>query len=298
MKRWIGAIADRIAPGAVILLYHRVAELDSDPQLLAVHPKNFEAHLAILRDIANPTALTELGTKRGSVAVTFDDGYADNVEIAAPLLEAYSVPATIFVATGYCTAGRELWWDELERLLLPASDWNVEMRHDPTPQHRAYRELSATLRNAPVAERDRVLAELRVRAGISAAARATHRPLTVAQLRAIGGPLTVGAHTVWHPQLSALPPAEQRSEIVESKRQLEAWTGKRVTSFAYPFGGANDFSDDAVRFAREAGFELACANVPGTVRASTSRFALPRLLVRNWSGDEFRRRLGRLLERP
>ena len=99
----------------------------------------------------------------------------------------------------------------------------------------------------------------------------------------------VGAHTSSHGTLSALPVAAQRSEIVESKARLEEITGRAVTSFAYPFGGRADYTPMTVGLVREAGFALACSNVPGLVRRRTDPFQLPRVLVRNWDAGNIRR---------
>src|SRR4051794_20071252 len=117
--RWLlerrGAIA--------ILLYHRVTALDSDPQQLAVTPEHFDEHLRVLREICTPVELADVPRMlrarrlpKRPVAVTFDDGYRDNLHEAKPLLERHGVPATVFVASGYVGSGREFWWDELERL--------------------------------------------------------------------------------------------------------------------------------------------------------------------------------------
>ena len=240
------ALVDRFAPGAVVLLYHRVTELDSDPQLLAVKPSNFEAQLDVLKSVATIVPLRELqetiarrGSGRGLAAITFDDGYADNFEIAKPLLEARAIPATVFVSSGFVRSGRGFPWDA------------------PGP---------------------------------------SNRPMTVGEVRALKSELIdVGAHTVWHPRLSSLSKGEQEAEIRDSKRELEEWLGAPVTAFAYPFGDYRDFTRASMRFARDAGFELACANYAGMTRAKTNRFAIPRVLVRDWTAGEFRERLRRFL---
>jgi peptidoglycan/xylan/chitin deacetylase (PgdA/CDA1 family) len=111
--------------GAIILLYHRVSQLPTDPQLLCVTPGHFAEHLEILRKEYVPIGLQELSQvyqegkfSRRAVVVTFDDGYYDNLANAKPLLETHDIPATVFVTTGYVGSRRECWWDELERLLL------------------------------------------------------------------------------------------------------------------------------------------------------------------------------------
>jgi peptidoglycan/xylan/chitin deacetylase (PgdA/CDA1 family) len=106
-------------------MYHRVAELPSDPFSLAVSPQHFAEHLEALRKYGRPTSLRQLTQtlqhgKRPhrAIVVTFDDGYTDNLYNAKPLLERYDFPATAFVTTGHIGERREFMWDELERLLL------------------------------------------------------------------------------------------------------------------------------------------------------------------------------------
>jgi peptidoglycan/xylan/chitin deacetylase (PgdA/CDA1 family) len=117
--------ANLVAPPAIILLYHRVNALASDPQRLCVSPKNFGEQLEIVRRLGEPITLSTIddvlhrGTGgRRQVVVTFDDGYADNLHNAKPQLERFDVPATVFVATRHVRAGSEFWQDELEKMLL------------------------------------------------------------------------------------------------------------------------------------------------------------------------------------
>src|SRR5262249_44705633 len=89
--------------------------------------------------------------RRGTVVVTFDDGYADNATTALPLLERYDVPATCFVTTSAVASSREFWWDELERLLLERVDLPPELRLEAGGQEHVW-----TLREGvPAAERPR-----------------------------------------------------------------------------------------------------------------------------------------------
>ncbi len=118
-------LKNKIFPGALILMYHRIAEADSDPWSLCVTPKHFAEHLEVVRQYGNPLPLPELTKKLGdrqpvhrSIVITFDDGYADNFYNAKPLLEKYDIPATVFITTGGIDQKHEFWWDELDRLLL------------------------------------------------------------------------------------------------------------------------------------------------------------------------------------
>ena len=117
--RWLRS---RFANGVLTLGYHRIAQVARDPYSTCVAPQHFEQHLAVLRQRACPISLGELvsGLERGklprrAVVLTFDDGYAETLSQAKPLLKHYQVPATVFVTTGYL--GREFWWDELDRIV-------------------------------------------------------------------------------------------------------------------------------------------------------------------------------------
>src|SRR5262245_38761050 len=115
----------RFTSQALILMYHRVTELPNDPYLLAVTPKHFAEQLEVIRRYGVPMRLLQFvevlragHIPNRAVVVTFDDGYADNLYQAKPLLARYEIPATIFVTAGQVGSQREFWWDELDRLLL------------------------------------------------------------------------------------------------------------------------------------------------------------------------------------
>ena len=114
----------RKAAVGLILMYHRIGVSGLDPWGLAVSPAHFAEHLAVLRQHGRTAPLARVvetlrdGTLPSrTLVVTFDDGYADNLYNARPLLERYDVPATVFVATGHIGSDREFWWDELEEIL-------------------------------------------------------------------------------------------------------------------------------------------------------------------------------------
>jgi peptidoglycan/xylan/chitin deacetylase (PgdA/CDA1 family) len=114
--RWLRS---RFAGGALILGYHRVAEARHDPGAMCVSPRHFAEQLAVVRDCAQPVPLRQLLSYLADgrlpprlIAFTFDDGYADNLSHAWPLLERFGVPATLFIATGY--AGGAFPWDDAD----------------------------------------------------------------------------------------------------------------------------------------------------------------------------------------
>jgi peptidoglycan/xylan/chitin deacetylase (PgdA/CDA1 family) len=112
-------------PRPLVLMYHRVTDVKMDPWGLAVTPRRFAEHLAVVRRTRFPLRLVELARRlrsgtlpRNAVCLTFDDGYVDNLLAAKPRLAAADVPATLFLPTGYVGRAAEFWWDELARLLL------------------------------------------------------------------------------------------------------------------------------------------------------------------------------------
>lgn len=327
LRELAGRLVERVFPGARILLYHRVAALQRDPQWLAVAPEVFDRQLRLLAQEADVVPLEEFHRllrarrlPRRAVAITFDDGYADNLEEAAPILARHDLPATVFVSAGGVRFRREAYWDELDRLLLGAHSlpprfslvlagarrsfevesgpgdedpgWNAT-RPPETRRQRVFLELCAALQALRDGARQEALAQLRAELSLPAEVRHSHRMLDAGQLRELARcpGISVGAHAVTHPVLSRLTPQEQAEEIAGSRRELEEVIGRPVRHFAYPFGGRAHFDHVSRALVREAGFELACANIPGVVRAGSDPFALPRVLVRAWPPEAFRARL-------
>jgi peptidoglycan/xylan/chitin deacetylase (PgdA/CDA1 family) len=318
---------------AVILLYHRVAGPPIDPLRLSTTPAHFEEHLAVITKEYTPLSLADLAAAHAAgriparaVVITFDDGYADNLHEAAPILRRFGQRATVFVA-GACLEGKPFFYDELEEILLLAPrlpralrikidgiahewdladwdrlpksaddsywKWTMESPADPTPRHRCYRELFGLLRGATPVTRQRTIRALHEAAGTGAASYGARRWMTKTEIRraAKEGTLEFGAHTRNHPALNKLPLDAQREEILSGRWMLEAAAGMPVRAFAYPYGSPWDVSPATVQLAREAGFSAACANTPAPVDAESGLFWLPRYLVRDWDGDEFARRL-------
>jgi peptidoglycan/xylan/chitin deacetylase (PgdA/CDA1 family) len=305
--RWLRS---RLAGKALILGYHRVASPPHDPFGICVAPPHFESHLEMIRRFGTPIGLADLveGLKvnrlpRRAVAITFDDGYLDNLIEARPLLERFDIPATVFVTTG--SLGGIFWWDELEAILLaPGSlpetlrltaheveyTWNVE------PCSRSRHDLLLSLYNwlLPLGAGQREAAMVRLRAWVEAPT-ATRRLLLKAEelpRLADGGLIEIGAHSVTHPLLPQLPREAQRREIRESKELLECLLGREIRGFAYPNGACEKTVRELVR---EAGFAFGCESTSDLVRTGADRWRLPRFWIPDWDGKAFGRWLMRWL---
>jgi peptidoglycan/xylan/chitin deacetylase (PgdA/CDA1 family) len=300
-------IQNRIDPPVVVLLYHRVADVGTDPDMLAVTPARFREQLSWLKLRFPVLRFEEEWTDhdKPAVVITFDDGYADNYHFALPILGEFDIPATFFVTSGQLDSGEEFWWDELARLLsgacaaapqveFPRESGTIRLDVSTAPARQAaYRTAHRHLMDAPPDLRRRMLAAVREWYGSDGAARASHRILSSSELTELAAhPLaTIGAHTVSHARLSVLDFESQRWEIVASKADLEARIGKLVEVFAYPFGGRQDYTRDTVKLCQEAGFRKVASNFPGNAHRWSDPLQIPRHLVRNWSVDEFAKRI-------
>jgi peptidoglycan/xylan/chitin deacetylase (PgdA/CDA1 family) len=296
-------------PPVLVLTYHRVTRLQSDPQLLAVTPEHFRAQLQFLKEKFPIVRFEDNWSdiKKPAVVLTFDDGYADNALEALPVLEEMGVPATFFVSTGLIGANQEFWWDELDRILLGewafpesfALDNSRFGRTWPTgtiaERHKLYGEILPAMKQVDALRRDSWLTQLRRWAGAGEEWRESNRAMTVGELQRLGQSrlATIGAHAVMHTPLSSLSLAEQRKEIEESRKQLELWLGREVTVFSYPFGQRCDYTQESVDLCREAGFVKAAANFPGQAHRWTDCYQIPRLVIRNWPPAVFEKSLKR-----
>jgi peptidoglycan/xylan/chitin deacetylase (PgdA/CDA1 family) len=301
-KRIVRRIIGRPIFGRSILIYHRIANADFDPWNIAVSPDNFEQQLVRLRS-KTVIPLQEFGRlhrkrklPRSAVAITFDDGYACNALVAAPILNSFGYSATFFVVSDAIIRSEEFWWDQLEAIFRALEfNYDIAIRvlssyavnglgTRPTRQMRkplsAFLALWDVVRRLPTEQRRKYLDELRRVLNLQKETRPTHRPMTQAELRALAAnPLfEIGGHTATHPSLPTLGPSEQEQEIVSGARSLETTIGKKISSFAYPFGDWQPLTRDIVQ---AAGFECAVTAEYRRVRSGDHQFGLPRRQVVN-----------------
>jgi len=307
LSRWLQA---RILGGALILGYHRVASVARDTYEVCVTPEHFYEQMEMLSRFAHPISLSQLvrHLKTGSlpsksVAVTFDDGYADNLYQAKPVLEKYSVPATVFVCTEY--AGKEFWWDEMERLVVSSQadlralrlevgenrfQWEQADGNSAAGSLEVRRKFLQALYYflliLDVEDLNKAMGTIRAWSGLSEDEISTPRGMNHQELLQLteGDLMELGAHTRHHPMLPYLSLERQKDEIVSSKKDLEDLLGKQVMGFAYPNGKA---TADAKRIVQDAGFAFACTSLHNMVRPGSELYELTRFWQKDVDGDRF-----------
>ena len=296
--------------GTLVLLYHRVAQLEHDPYNFAVRPDRFAEQCEILRQHYDVVALRDADATRREVVVTFDDGYADN-RTAATILAAAELPATFFITIGRIGERREVWWDRLEQLVMrgaPAGGYlDLEVAgkrfwadvRSRSARARAHMALYWRVRRLRPAAIESLLDRLEEQLGIRTVERDTHRWMTSEELRELANTtgVDVGAHTVTHPVLTAVSAGEQWEEIDGGRQQLEHVVGKPIRLFSYPYGGHDAFNEATHQLARDAGFTFACTATGGLASVADHPLQIPRNVVGDWDAPTFERWLNHWIAR-
>src|SRR5262249_5139124 len=224
---------------AAILLYHRVAN-GEDFFRLRVPPSDFAAQMKYVREQCHPMSLEELADAEEAgcvparaVAVTFDDGYTDNLTEAAPILSAIGIPATFFVTTELLDRPHEHWWDALTRLILdePSLPRSLDLPFDDLqkvtveslPDRRAaLRAIHARTRRLSVGDRGQIMLTLAEQ--IRSTTTPGSRPMVATEVLqlAAGRGFDIGAHTTHHLSLPSHADPIQKQELCESRVTLES----------------------------------------------------------------------------
>jgi peptidoglycan/xylan/chitin deacetylase (PgdA/CDA1 family) len=309
----------RFINGAVILGYHRICNITNDPYNITVSTHNFTDQLKVLKKVANVISLNELvhcinsgELPKRTVALTFDDGYLDNLNEVVPRLDSVKMPATFFLTTGFL--GQEPWWDKLARLVYNALSipdylslsfesglftWKkpryASNSHNNLSDHSQNNLLLALYQfslTTSAEVREQLAAQLENRIGKEGNSRPSTRLLSEDEvLQVVSSDLVeIGAHSVNHPMMACLPESEQLYEIEHSKEYLERLLNRKIYGFSYPNGSV---SHKTKMLVEKAGYSNACGSHNDLVWSKRQVFHLPRLWVPDVNGDEFTRWLKR-----
>lgn len=274
----------------LVLIYHRV--LPAPDPLLADEPDAslFAAQMDLLADHFNVIGLSEAAERLArrslpprAVAITFDDGYANNLEVAAPILLERRLTATFFIATRFIDGG-QMWNDMvIEAVRRAPQDFDLGSlglgRYaltDMSARRRAVDEILSRLKYLEQPERQRKAEAIAAASGIVDGARTMMTEQQLRKLASLG--MEIGAHCVTHPILARLAPEDARREIHESKSRLEEIIRAPVRTFAYPNGRpGTDYGPEHVEMVRAAGFTAAVTTAWGAATVHTDRFQIPRV---------------------
>ena len=260
-------------------MYHRVAELKDTPTIdsrsVSTTPSIFAQqmrHLARYYHVVSmPDVLDAVRRKQPlrdrSVLITFDDAYADFVDIAWPILRRFRLPATVFVPTAYPGHPEfAFWWDRLyqafdrtRRTELHDTPLGTLPLTNPDVRRSSLRALQNYVPTVPHDEAMRLvdcvcdqLVETPVRCGAV---------LNWDQLRQLARDgVTLGAHTRTHPIMTQLPPDRIREEVIGSQQDLATEIGFTLPIFCYPNG---DHDDIITTILREEGILLGFTTLVG-----------------------------------
>lgn len=313
----------RLRRKGLILMYHRIHDSTQDPHRLNVAPWKFDEHMRVLKKYGKTVSISLMAEKSlfhpryDEIAITFDDGSADNFHAARPILEKYEIPATFYIPSHALETRQTFWWDKLACLLDVKS---LPKIFDISFNHQRWRwEVDSTLETEPPLTDDEILfnsvvskkqlafflwrlvrplpfyqQETVIDQVIHWAGKApfeeSYVPMSLEELNqmARSSLFEIGAHTVHHPLLSALSDYEQEQEIARGKQTLEQWINKEVTSFAYPFG---DYTKKTPDILKRLSFKNACTVAAKPVYHRMNPYLLPRFMVFNWDGCQFEERL-------
>ncbi|MCB9149069.1 MAG: polysaccharide deacetylase family protein [Caldilineaceae bacterium] len=246
-----------------IFTYHRLGE-----------PAVFEAQMRYLAQNYYVASMHELLQVHAgghtlpprAVMVTFDDAYQDFAEVAWPIMQRYSMPAAVFVATGFPDQpGRVFWWDRLEaaatqterrdELSTPVGDLPLAV---PSQRLNAYKKLRDYVKMLPHEVAMAYVNQFCEELGNPSV---VNDVLGWDELRRLAREgVTFGAHTQTHPLMNRIPVGEAVAEAVSSQQDLAREIGSVLPIFAYPNGS---FSQEVVDGLRAEGFEMAFTTGPG-----------------------------------
>jgi peptidoglycan/xylan/chitin deacetylase (PgdA/CDA1 family) len=228
-----------------------------------------------------------------SACVTFDDGYADNLDVAAPVFSKLGIPATFFVATKFSDGGmmfndrvicavREAAGEELDATSLALGVWPISSDKGKLA---AINGILRKVKYLPYEERERVTNALPILTG---AKLDPHPMMTREQVKTLASKgFEIGAHTISHPILREIPDDQARFEITEGRRQLQELTGQKVEMFAYPNGRpGEDYDLRHVQMVKDAGFIGAVSTIPGAASKDDDLYQIPRFTP--WHGASWK----------
>ena len=306
----IASLARRLRGGrGAILRYHSVTDDEATTLAyldrgLMVTAEAFAEQLRFVRERYTVVTLDDMVDRvhagrplpARAVAITFDDGYADNYDHAFRLLREAGLPATFYVTTGALDGGTPLWTAKLRYMVRTTTRTRVDLPAplptsasitDEADRQTLFTTLIMALKRVPGTQRCELVEALGECLGITDFSALDHIMMTWAQLREMSNHgMTIGAHTVSHPNLPNTEVREAEREIVGSRDAIAAALGGPVAHFSYPNGrGASHLNDTVKGLVRRAGFRSAVTSQAGCIQVGADPWSLRRVGVYNRHRD-------------
>lgn len=293
-----------------MLIFHRVLDEPDPLRPGEIDRAAFDTQMSLLARLFSVLPLDEAIDRMESgtlplraVSITFDDGYADNLHTALPILKQYGLPATVFVATGFLDGGI-MWNDSIiesvrhwPEPVMDLSELGLGIVKCETEQEKihaisnilgAIKHLNPHIRQEFVDKFQRNVANLPDDLMLTSEG--------VQELYASG--IEIGAHTVTHPILASLSDKDAEDEIAGGKEKLEQLIGDRVRYFAYPNGRyQSDYTDKHVDILTKLEFKAALTTHWGVGTASSDRMQLPRFTPWNRRNISFLLRAAQIYQK-
>ncbi|HRY19323.1 MAG TPA: polysaccharide deacetylase family protein [Candidatus Competibacteraceae bacterium] len=290
--------------GLSILIFHRVLPKPDPLFPSEVDAQRFDTLMGWMRDWFNVLPLAEAVDRlqqgclpARAAAITFDDGYADNHDVALPILQRHGLSATFFIAVGFLDGGRMFNDTVIETVRCcrqPILDLTLLGlgRHDLQSleaKRQAIPALLNQIKYQPLAQRRETVNAL---ADIANVTLPDNLMMTRQQVKALHeAGMGIGAHTVHHPILALLERREAEREIADSREYLQTLLGEPGTLFAYPNGQPEtDYRREHVEIVQRLGFRAAVSTAWGVARGNSDVFQLPRFTP--WQRPRWRFGLG------
>lgn len=273
-----------------IFIYHRVLPAPDPLFPGEVDAAQFDAQVAWITRWFTVLPLAEAVRRMqqgslppGAAAITFDDGYADNLQHAEPVLRRHGASATLFVATGFLDGGC-MWNDRVIEAVRRTRQTVLDLPDllpQPLPvtdlaqRRAAITQLIGRFKYLQMDARDRAVAVVERAAVVTAPDDLMLTSDALRRWHAAGQ--QVGAHTVNHPILAQLADDAARDEIVRGRDDLQALLDSRIGLFAYPNGRpGSDYLPAHVDMVRALGFNAAVSTSWGAASARSPIYELPR----------------------
>jgi len=286
---------------AVVLRYHSVAEHAESPLAyidpgLSVPLEAFDRQMAFLRERYQPVSLEDVveAVVDGrplpplAVAVTFDDGYRDNYLYAFPVLRKYGIPGAFYITAGCVNMGEPLWTSRLRYYFMATGKPSLALDQpqrkalsldSPAARNASFAYTIATIKSAGKQRGGEIFRDVQAKLGVTDLGPLRDTMMTWGEIEEMArGGMTIGAHTLTHPNLPGLPPEEAEAEIAGSKTLIEEKVKAPVLHFAYPNGrGVSHFNEPVRDMVRKAGFLSSVTSINGPVCRDDDPFTLKRL---------------------